>query len=43
LTGAPLCNLPADRDAVRADRQVLWAQLDQVLAEHGLAEAERAG
>jgi uncharacterized protein (TIGR02679 family) len=43
LTGGPLRNLPADRDAVRAGRQVLWAQLDQVLAEHGLADAEWAG
>jgi uncharacterized protein (TIGR02679 family) len=43
LTGAPLRNLPAERDAVRADRQVLWAELDQVLAEHGLADEEWAG
>jgi uncharacterized protein (TIGR02679 family) len=43
LTGGPLRNLPADRDAVRAGRQLLWASLDQVLAEHGLADAEWAG
>jgi uncharacterized protein (TIGR02679 family) len=43
LTGAPLRNLPAERDAVRADRQVLRAELDQVLAEHGLADEEWAG
>jgi uncharacterized protein (TIGR02679 family) len=43
LTGGPLRNLPADRDAVRTGRQLLWAELDQVLAEHGLADAEWAG
>ena len=43
VTGGPLRNLPADRDAVRAGRQVLWASLDQVLAEHGLADAEWIG
>jgi hypothetical protein len=42
LTGGPLRNLPADRDAVRAGRQLLWTSLDQVLAEHGLADAEWA-
>jgi uncharacterized protein (TIGR02679 family) len=43
LTGGPLRNLPADRDAVRTGRQLLWAELDQVLAEQGLADAEWAG
>jgi uncharacterized protein (TIGR02679 family) len=43
LTGGPLRNLPADRDAVRAGRQVLWAALDQMLAEHGLADQEWVG
>jgi uncharacterized protein (TIGR02679 family) len=37
LTGAPLRNLPAERDATRADRQQLWAQLDQLLVKHDLA------
>jgi uncharacterized protein (TIGR02679 family) len=37
LTGAPLRNLPAERDAARAGRQQLWAQLDQLLAKHELA------
>jgi uncharacterized protein (TIGR02679 family) len=37
LTGAPLRNLPAERDAARAGRQQLWAQLDHLLAEHALA------
>jgi uncharacterized protein (TIGR02679 family) len=36
LTGAPLRNLPAERDAARAGRQQLWAQLDQLLAKHDL-------
>jgi uncharacterized protein (TIGR02679 family) len=42
ITGAPLRNLPAERDAVRAGRLVLWAAFDQVLAEHGLADADWA-
>jgi uncharacterized protein (TIGR02679 family) len=37
LSGAPLRNLPAERDAARAGRQQLWAQLDQLLAKHDLA------
>jgi uncharacterized protein (TIGR02679 family) len=37
LTGAPLRNLPAERDAARADRLQLWAHLQRLLAEHGLA------
>ena len=28
LTGAPLRNMPAERDVARAGRQQLWAQLD---------------
>jgi uncharacterized protein (TIGR02679 family) len=42
LTGGPLRNLPGEREAVRAGRQELWADLDQVLAEHGLADEEWA-
>lgn len=37
LTGAPLRNLPAERDATRAGRQQLWAQLDRLLVKHDLA------
>jgi uncharacterized protein (TIGR02679 family) len=37
LTGAPLRNLPAERDAARAGRQQLWAEFDRLLTEHGLA------
>jgi uncharacterized protein (TIGR02679 family) len=37
LTGAPLRNLPAERDAARAGRQQLWAELDRLLARHELA------
>jgi uncharacterized protein (TIGR02679 family) len=40
LTGAPLRNLPAERDVIRADRRLLWAELDRQLADHGLADAE---
>jgi hypothetical protein len=40
LTGAPLRNLPAERDATRAGRQQLWAQLDQLLVKHDLAAQE---
>jgi uncharacterized protein (TIGR02679 family) len=36
LTGGPLRNRPGERDAVRAGRQELWAQLERLLAEHGL-------
>jgi len=42
LTGGALRNLPAEREAVRAGRQELWAELDQALAEHGLADEEWA-
>jgi len=38
LTGAPLANLPADRAAVRAGRQLAWTELDRALAEYGLSE-----
>jgi uncharacterized protein (TIGR02679 family) len=38
LTGAPLRNLPAERDAARAGRQQLWAQLDLLLVKHNLAD-----
>jgi len=40
LTGAPLRNLPAERDAARADRQQLWAQLDLLLVKHNLADQD---
>lgn len=40
LTGAPLRNLPAERDAARAGRQELWAQLHRLLSEHGLADED---
>jgi uncharacterized protein (TIGR02679 family) len=37
LTGGPLRNRPAERDAALAGRQRLWAQLDLLLTEHDLA------
>jgi uncharacterized protein (TIGR02679 family) len=37
LTGGPLRNRPGERDAARAGRQQLWAELEQLLAEQGLA------
>ena len=40
LTGAPLRNLPAERDTASAGRQQLWAQLDQLLAKHDLADRD---
>jgi uncharacterized protein (TIGR02679 family) len=40
LTGAPLRNLPAERDAARAGRQQLWAQLDLLLVKHNLADQD---
>jgi uncharacterized protein (TIGR02679 family) len=40
LTGAPLRNLPAERDAARAGRQQLWAHLDDLLAKHDLADRD---
>jgi uncharacterized protein (TIGR02679 family) len=40
LTGAPLRNLPAERDAARAGRQQLWAQLDLLLVKHNLARQD---
>jgi uncharacterized protein (TIGR02679 family) len=40
LTGAPLRNLPAERDAARAGRLQLWAEFDRLVAEHGLAGEE---
>ena len=40
LTGAPLRNLPAERDADRAGRQQLWAQLDVLLVKHNLADQD---
>jgi uncharacterized protein (TIGR02679 family) len=42
LTGAPLRNLPAERDAARTGRQQLWAELDRLLAERGLANEDWA-
>lgn len=38
LTGAPLRNLPAERDAALAGRQELWAHLHRLLGDHGLAD-----
>jgi uncharacterized protein (TIGR02679 family) len=43
LTGGPLRNLPTERATVRAGRQVLWAELDRALADHGLADSPWAG
>jgi uncharacterized protein (TIGR02679 family) len=42
LTGGPLRNLPAEREALRSGRELLWAGLDGLLADHGLADAEWA-
>jgi uncharacterized protein (TIGR02679 family) len=43
LTGGPLRNRPAEREAARSGRQQLWAELDRLLAEHDLADQEWAG
>jgi uncharacterized protein (TIGR02679 family) len=40
LTGGPLRNRPAERDAAQAGRQRLWAHLDILLTEHNLAAQE---
>jgi uncharacterized protein (TIGR02679 family) len=40
LTGAPLRNLPAERDDARAGRQQLWAQLNLLLVKHDLADQD---
>jgi uncharacterized protein (TIGR02679 family) len=40
LTGAPLRNRPAERDAARAGRQELWAHLEQLLVKHELADQD---
>ncbi len=40
LTGAPLRNLPAERDATRSGRRQLWAQLEELLVKHDLAAQE---
>jgi len=37
LTGRPLRDKPAERDKAHARREQLWAELDQLLAGHGLA------
>jgi uncharacterized protein (TIGR02679 family) len=37
LTGGALRNRPAEREAARAGRQELWAQLDELLVKYGLA------
>ena len=37
LTGGPLRDRPAERDATRAGREQLWAELDRLLVTHGLA------
>jgi len=43
LTGGPLRNLPGEREAVRAGREVVWASLDRALADSGLGGEEWAG
>jgi uncharacterized protein (TIGR02679 family) len=43
LTGGPLRDLPAERADARSGREQLWAGLDRLLADQGLAEAEWAG
>lgn len=40
LTGGPLRDRPAERDKVNARREQLWAELDQLLARHGLASQD---
>ena len=40
LTGGPLRNRPAERDAVRAGRQELWAQLGDLLEKYDLADRD---
>jgi uncharacterized protein (TIGR02679 family) len=40
LTGGPLRNLPAERDATRSGRRQLWAQLEELLVKHDLATQE---
>jgi uncharacterized protein (TIGR02679 family) len=40
LTGGPLRDRPAERDATRAGREQLWAELDRLLVAHGLAGRE---
>jgi len=37
LTGGPLQNRPAERDAARVGRERLWTHLDLLLTEHNLA------
>ena len=37
LTGGPLRDRPAERDATRAGREQVWAELDRLLVTHGLA------
>lgn len=37
LTGGPLRDRPAERDKAHSRREQLWAELDQLLAGHGLA------
>ena len=40
LTGGPLRDRPAERDATRAGREQLWAELDRLLVTDGLAGRE---
>lgn len=42
LTGGPLRDRPAERDAASARREQLWAELDRLLADHGLASQDWA-
>jgi uncharacterized protein (TIGR02679 family) len=37
LTGGPLRDRPAERNKIRTRREELWAELDRLLAGHGLA------
>jgi uncharacterized protein (TIGR02679 family) len=38
LTGGPLRNFPAERDAARAGREQLWSSFSELLTEHGLSD-----
>jgi uncharacterized protein (TIGR02679 family) len=40
LTGGPLRDRPAERNKVHARREQLWAELDRLLAGHGLADQD---
>jgi hypothetical protein len=40
LTGGPLRDRPAERYDARVRREQLWAELDRLLTEHGLADQD---